>query len=350
MEKVAAMLLNRLEPTRFDPSLVCFDPRNGALDCVDKDRVPTHIIEKRNGVDPMLWLRLYRHFRRTKPAIIHTFNEGALIYAYPAAKAAGVGAVVHAEHGRLAQDEGALLRKMRVHMTRNSTCVVAVSDAICDVLRAEGVEAPKIVKIINGIDTDEFGSHVNRQKIRSKLGIEVDDWVAGTVGSLTPQKNHELLIRAVSNCPDVTAVIAGAGELDSQLQALADSLGVADRVRFIGRTDNVPEFLDALDVFVLPSRTEGTSLALLEAMASRLAVVATSVGGNPNVVEDGVTGILTPSEDVGALIKALAELKGDSEKRRAMGERGRERVKEHYDFEKTVKEYESLFLNAAGRP
>ena len=120
MEMLAANLLNRLDRSRFAGSLVCFDAQNGALDCIDKASIPSNVIDKRHGIDPLLVLKLYSHFRNTHPDIVHTFNDGALIYAFPAAKMAGVPILVHAEHGRLPVPEKWLFRKIRIAMARRA--------------------------------------------------------------------------------------------------------------------------------------------------------------------------------------------------------------------------------------
>jgi len=349
MEKVAAGLLNNLDQERFSGSLVCFSSDNGAIGHIDSPKVTAYVIEKRDGLDPILPIRLCHHFVKTRPDLVHTFNEGALIYAFLAAKVARVPALVHAEHGRLPVVEGALLRKVRIAMTRRADSVVVVSDVLSQVLREEGVADSRVSTVINGVDLTPFNGNKGRSVVRRSLGLAEDDWAVGAVGSLTPQKNHSMLIRAAAEVPGIKVLIAGSGPLEQSLNVLIRGLQVSDRVTCIGRLDDVPGFLGAMDMFALPSTTEGTSLALLEAMAASLPVVATDVGGNGQVVEDGQTGFLTPSNDTAALVKKLTICVNNRSASKVMGQNGRAKVVAKHDFSQTVVAYERVFERALGK-
>ena len=343
MEMLAANLLNRIDRSRFAGSLVCFDAQNGALDRIDKPSIPSSIIDKRDGIDPLLVPKLYSHFKNTRPDIVHTFNDGALIYAFPAAKMARVPVLVHAEHGRLPVPEKWLLRKIRLAMARRAQAVVVVSDALRELVSDEGVPEHKLVTLVNGVDLETFSGGHDRVELRQKWGLSDTDLVVGTVGSLTPQKNHKMLIEAAALIPYIKVLIAGGGRLESSLNQLIEENHLENRVRCIGRIDDVPSFLSLLDVFALPSTTEGTSLALLEAMAARLTVVATDVGGNAKVVENGKTGFLTPAGDVNAFADKLKACTSDRDRCVVMGRFGRSKVESDFNFAHTVKAYEQLF-------
>ncbi len=343
MERIAANLLCKLNPERFSGALVCLDSKNGALDIVGSANRKSYVFEKRPGIDLHLIWQLWRHFRLTRPDLVFSFNDGALLYAFPAAKLAGVQNVLHAEHGRLPGKETWLLRFARSVMMRLSQRVVAVSDEIGELLRNEKVPTERIFTISNGISLCEFESSNDSTMLRKRFGIHSPVLMVGTVGSLTAAKNHEFLIRGAEKLPNACFFIAGDGPLKGKLQELIKHLNLVDRVFLVGRITDVSSFLGALDVFVLPSLTEGTSLALLEAMAAGLPVVATDVGGNRAVVEDGVTGVLIPSGDIPALVNAVGQLDENIEKRREMGNLGRARVEERFDFSITVRAYETLF-------
>ena len=343
MEMLAANLLNRLDQSRFAGSLVCFDAQNGALDCIDKSSVPSIVIDKRHGIDPLLVLKLFSHFRKIRPDIVHTINDGALIYAFPAAKMAGVPILVHAEHGRLPVSEKWLLRKIRIAMTRRAQAIVVVSDSLRELVSDEGVPEHKLVTLVNGVDLETFSGGHDHVELRQKWGLLNTDLVVGAVGSLTPQKNHKMLIEAAARIPYIKVLIAGGGPLEDSLNQLIKEKHLEDRVRCIGRIDDVPAFLSVLDVFALPSTTEGTSLALLEAMAARLPVVATDVGGNGKVVENGKSGFLTPAGDVNAFADKLKVCTSDRDRRVAMGRFGRSKVESDFDLAHTVMAYEQLF-------
>ncbi len=343
MEMLAANLLNRLDRSRFAGSLVCFDAQNGALDCIDKPSIPSNVIDKRHGIDPLLVLKLFSHFRKIRPDIVHTFNDGALIYAFPAAKMAGVTILVHAEHGRLPVPEKWLFRKIRIAMARRAQAVVVVSDVLSELVSDEGVPNHKLVTLINGVDLETFSGRSDRVELRQKWSLSNTELVVGTVGSLTPQKNHKMLIEAAARIPYIKVLIAGGGPLEDSLNQLIKEKHLEDRVRCIGRIDDVPAFLSVLDVFALPSTTEGTSLALLEAMAARLPVVATDVGGNGKVVGNGKTGFLTPAGDVSAFADKLKVCTSDRDRRVAMGRFGRSKVESDFNLAHTVMAYEQLF-------
>ena len=347
MEKLAAEILSALNPQRFESSLVCFCASNAALELVADGVVNQYVVAKRPGVDWTQIGRLWRHFRAARPDIVHTFNEGALLYAYPAAKLAGVPCVVHAEHGRLELGERRLLQLARIGMARACDAVIVVSDALEEAVVREGVAASKVHRPRNGVDLKRFQVAGSKAVSRREWGLAAETPLVGTVGSLTPQKNHELLIEAAARLEAITVVIAGAGEREEALTALIAEKGLTARVRLVGPVSRIPEFMAALDVFALPSLTEGTSLALLEAMAAGLPAVATDVGGNAAAIRDGETGYLTPSGDVAEFAAKLAKLTADKALRASMGTAARQRAEQHFSFSKTIEEYESLFERVA---
>ena len=171
--------------------------------------------------------------------------------------------------------------------------------------------------------------------------------MVGTVGSLSETKNQEVLIRAAAMNSKIKVLIAGIGPLEEKLKKLIDSLSLQNRVFLVGQRTDIPQFLQALDVFTLPSKTEGTSLALLEAMAARLPVVATDVGGNSELVVHNKTGLLVPSDNVQELNDAISWTALNREKARKMGVDGRARVDQIYSFSKTAAIYSKVFLTSS---
>lgn len=348
MEMVAANILHRLDPRRYSVSLLCLNRENGVIPRLDRARVPVEVIEKQKGLDATLVPRLSWHFLRTRPDLIHTFNEGALIYGFPAARLARVPAVVHADHGRLPVRERPLLRAVRIRFTKMADHIVAVSEDLRRLMvEKEGVPEDKVTIVTNGVDLIPFDQEWDRASIRRDLGVTQKDWVVGTVGSLSPQKNQALLIRSAARVPNMKVLIAGAGRLEGHLETLIAELKLEDRVFCVGQQRDIPRFLSALDLFALPSITEGTSLALLEAMAARLPVLATDVGGNRAVLEN--TGLLVPSDDVDAMSDKLAWCRKHRAKCKALGLSGRARVEARYSLDRTVATYDEIFMRALGR-
>ena len=193
-----------------------------------------------------------------------------------------------------------------------------------------------------------------RLRIRESLGLASDVCVVGVVAHLVPVKGHPLLIRAVAQVPGVCLWIAGARhdeEYSRSLEALAVELGVADRIHFLGGISDVPALLAELDIFVLSSlsKGEGCPIALLEAMSSGVACIATDVSGCDDVITDGIDGLLIPPENVDALADALKKLNQFPEMRQRLASAGRARIESHYTMQNEVSGYDSLYRSALGK-
>jgi glycosyltransferase involved in cell wall biosynthesis len=171
----------------------------------------------------------------------------------------------------------------------------------------------------------------------------VEGPIVGTVGRLAPEKGQDVLIRSLPQVPDLTAVLVGEGPARERLERLAAELGVSDRVLMPGFVPDSRTWMAMYDVFAMPSREEGMPLALIEAMLASRPVVATAIGGMPDVVVDGETGLVVPPEDPDALAEALRGLFADDERRATMGSRARTRAKEEFSFSQMVRGYESLY-------
>jgi glycosyltransferase involved in cell wall biosynthesis len=226
--------------------------------------------------------------------------------------------------------------------------------AVCELARqAEieraGVAFEHVVTIYNGVDVTQFpvASVQATAQARRAIGMPFKVPLVGSVGRLHPQKGFSDLLTAFvqvrQRIPSAQLFVAGDGELREGLEAQARSLGMAEAVTFTGVRADVPKILAALDLFVLPSLWEGMPNAVLEAMAAGLPVVATAVGGTPEVVMDGVTGLLVPPQDPSALAQAIERLLRDPDLRRTMGRAGRRRVEQHFDVRETVRQVEDLY-------
>jgi glycosyltransferase involved in cell wall biosynthesis len=272
------------------------------------------------GLDFSLPGRLADVFRSNRVTVVHAHNPQALIYAAPAGRAAGA-AVVYTCHGQNSLAAG------RVWLTRLASLVVdayvAVSPRIAARARTNH-ECPeaKLLVIDNGVDLSAFRPDMSaRREVRAELGLPEQAWVVGTVGRLVADKHPELLLRAALPLlgPGARLVFVGDGPLAPTLRALAAGHPASRWVNFLGARQDVPRLLAALDVFALSSRTEGLPLALLEAMSVGLPIVATAVGGVPDVVRDGFSARLIPSEDEAALREALDQLRNDPTAAAEMG-------------------------------
>lgn len=230
--------------------------------------------------------------------------------------------------------------------------MVAVSEDIARGLcQAVGIRPNRIRIIYNGIETDLF--HPNqktREQIRRELQVTDEQSVIGTIGNLYPVKGHTYLVRAAAAVtqvfPESVFIIAGRGQLLEGLQTEARELGVEKHIRFLGFREDVPALLQAMDIFVLPSLSEGLPLSALEAMASGKPVVATRVGGVPEVVVDGETGFLVAPEDADDLAEKLVCLLKAPCLLQQLGAKGHEMVKERFSLDRMVKNYEELYQKA----
>jgi glycosyltransferase involved in cell wall biosynthesis len=296
------------------------------------------------GVDPMLVLRIARWLRQHGVQLVHTHNRMALIYGAPAARLARA-AIVHTKHGYNPRGGTRLFAGKLA--ARFVDAFVAVSDETAEFARKRReVDERRLVVIPNGIELGRFHPEPTaRVRIRGELGIPDDAWVIGTVGRIATEKNHALLVRAMSPLlgPTIRLVIAGDGPLLPELRALTASLGSATYVHLLGVRRDVPDILNALDVFAMSSNIEGLPLVLLEAMATGLPVVSTRTGGIPNVVVEGDTGFLVPVGDEAALRARVAALHAAPATSRACGDRARADAVTRFSAERMQRDYLELY-------
>ncbi len=314
--------------------------------------VGVRCLGKRPGIDARAILRLARELRRLRPTVVHSRNWGALD-AVLAARLARVPVVIHGEHGREASDLLGLdprRNRLRRLAARLVDRFVTVSfDLRRWLIETVRIPAARVVTIHNGVDTERFGDE-GREAGRAALGLAPDRLVVGAVGRLDPVKDHAGLLAAFALVAEASAmlVIVGEGPCRSPLETRVRALGLGERVRLLGERGDVALLLRGLDVFVLPSLGEGISNTLLEAMATGLPVVATRVGGNPELVEDGVNGRLVPPADPGALAGALAEYLADPALRALHGKTSRQLAVERFGLDRMAARYRKLYRGLAG--
>jgi glycosyltransferase involved in cell wall biosynthesis len=289
--------------------------------------------------------------------VVHAHQYTPFFYSALARIAlAGSFRLILTEHGRNYPDVVRPLRKAvnRLVLDRLANAVNGCCQFSADGLtKADGFAAGRIEIIENGIDLARYAPVHDRAALRRELGLDPARRYVATIARFHPIKDHATLVRgfagAAATRPDVDLLLAGDGPLRSDLERLAAELGMADRVRFLGIRSDVPAVLQASDLFAMTSLSEAASLTLLEAMASRLAVVVTNVGGNPEIVRDGVEGLLVPRGDAAATTTALGQLLDDPARSTAMGSAGRTRVEERYHLQRTIDAYFALYQRLIGR-
>ncbi len=302
------------------------------------------------------WRRVLQQLR---PAVVHTRNLAALEM-QPAAWAAGVRARIHGEHGRDADDPYGTSRKhilMRRVFKPFVQHWVALGQELATYTRQRiGVPDRRLHTVYNGVDTERFAPAQRRQPLAGCPFSDPALWLVGTVGRMQPVKAQPALVQgfigALRQQPALRErlrlVLVGGGPLQAECHALLQAAGMADLAWLPGERSDVPDVMRSLDCFVLPSLAEGISNTILEAMAASLPVLATRVGVNAELVQEGVTGRLVPPGDADALAAGLQILAADPAAAAAMGRAGRQRVEQRFSLQSMVAGYERVYQQALG--
>lgn len=304
----------------------------------------------------VLWIypQLLRLFRQLRPAVVHTRNLAALEAQVPA-WLAGVPARIHGEHGRDVGDFDGTNKKYQWIRRIYSPFVkhyIALSRDLADYLtHPVGISSKRVTQIYNGVDAQRFHPVEQRQAITGSPFNAPDYWIVGTVGRMQTVKDQTNLakafVQAIQLAPELRhrlrLIMVGDGPLRAESQAILDAASVADLAWLPGERRDIPEIMRGLDCFVLPSIAEGVSNTILEAMATGLPVIATAVGGNTELVDDGQNGLWVPASDPASLAAALVALGRDTERARAMGRCGRQQVEQHYSMGAMVRKYQALY-------
>jgi glycosyltransferase involved in cell wall biosynthesis len=325
------MLIEGLDRSLWEPALLLDDDPGSAPLAerarelgVSVRRLPPMPLGLSGGVRAA---KLARRLRAERPAVFHATLSWPLAakWALAAAVAARVPTVATVQlipEFELERSSAWQLRALAAGVDR----YVAVSGDVAGELVARfRYPAAKVEVVYNAVQLERF-ERPAPAGLRQQLDLGRGLPVVLTCARLDEQKGHEVLLRAAAQLPDVAFVLAGEGPERARLEALAAELGIADRVLFLGYRSDIPQLLAACDVFALPSLYEGSSLAVLEAMAARRAVVSSAIGGTDELIDDGADGVLVPPGEVAPLAAALRRLLGDAELRERLGHRARERV------------------------
>lgn len=357
LENGVVNIINRMRSDAFRHAVVALT-RCAPAFCARVTRADVDFIslEKPPGHGIKLYPKLFRLFAEMRPAIVHTRNLAALEAVVPA-RAAGVPVRIHGEHGWDVSDPHGVRRKYRMlrrlYRPFVSHYIALSGDLERYLAQGVGVPANRLSRICNGVDLRRF-QH-GRDGGVPLAGCPFDAprglIVVGTVGRLQAVKDQLNLVRAfarlaASRRPEfdgLRLMIAGDGPMRTAVESAIVEGGIGDRVWLAGERSDVPDVMRALDLFVLPSKAEGISNTILEAMASGLPVVATDVGGNAELVAQGRTGMLVPAADDAALADAIASYALDPALRQMHGNAGRERVEREFSLDGMVERYRALY-------
>jgi len=344
-------LLKELPQKEFTPFIYCLDAIGKLGEEYRKKGVTVICANRVGGFDKSLLKKIKGCIKKNKIDVIHAQQYTAYFYSllaslpvYPRPK------MLFTEHGRhfpeIYKWKRALANQVLHHFTH---CIVAVSEAVKESLvKYEKLPAKKIRIILNGIKIPDKVSHQKRKNI----GLSEDDLVVGTVSRLVEAKNHQMLIRCfsevVSKVPNAKLVIVGDGEYKSELEKMVFSHKLQDSVIFTGMRSNAKDLMPLFDVLSLVSFYEGTSMTLLEGMASEVPLVASDVPGNTFLVNDGVNGFLVPIDEDKMLAERLVKLLLDEKLRKKMGKAGKKNLKKRFDRRRMAKEYKTIYKKLTG--
>lgn len=347
LENGVVNLLNRLPRERYRQAVVCLAGYGAEFrERIERSDVEVVSIGKQPGKDPRMYARVWRAFRRLRPAIVHTRNLGTVDLQW-VAWAAGARHRVHGEHGWEAADpQGRDPRTLRIRRACRPVIerYVPMSRDLARWLADDvGVAPSRIRQLYNGVDTLRFAPPATGMRDDSTVTV-------GTVGRLDPVKNQGRLLEAVAalgrrdpRYSQVRVLVVGAGPQDANLRARAEELGLGGRIEFTGASSDTAPLFRRMHVFALPSLNEGISNTILEAMATGLPVVAGRVGGNPELVQEGVTGSLYDPTLPDALERALEPYLAQPSLRGLHGVAGRERAVQHFGLDGMIQRYLDLY-------
>ena len=350
MEKLLADLVRRIDHGRFESHVVTLEYL-GRFSREMEGSAELHLCPPMSRASMLRPAGLARCLTAIRPDVVHT-HSGVWYKASRAGRMAGARAVVHTEHGKQAGDW--LSRVLDRRAARRTTAVVAVSRALGQYLSGRLQMPLEAIHVIpNGVDATRFMPRPPSGTLRDQLGLRPEQAIIGSIGRLEPVKGYDVVIRAFAALPrradevQPVLVIAGEGSARAELEHLAASLGISDRVFLLGWRDDPEDLLAHFRCFVLGSWSEGTSVSLLEAMASGVAPAVTAVGGNPAVLGEELSAQAVVPGDPNALSLAVARLL-DADVASGVGATARRRVQTVYGLDAMVGAYETLYRTVLG--
>jgi len=365
-ERQVLNLARGLDPSRFDVHFACLKRWGDCLEDIEATRRPLaeYRIDRLYGGNTLRQqLRFARDLRRRRMEVVHTYGFYTNVFGIPAARLAGVPAIVASIRDTGDHLTAAQRRVQRV-ACRLADHILVNADAIKQRLVEDGYNPDRITIIGNGIMLSRFRPGDGEGRLRRELRLSPGTALVAVFARLSRLKGIEYFLEAAASVaarfPEARFAIVGEsrvvqegvvieGDYRRELEAHAARLGLGERVVFTGFRRDAPELMSEVTVSVLPSLSEGLSNAVLESMAAGVPVVATAVGGNPEAVQHGVSGLLVPPRDAAALARAICALLEDRELAARMGEAGRQRVVERFSHERMVRDTEHFYLALLAR-
>lgn len=310
-----------------------------------ENRISARVLRNRHLIDPGVVFQLRRMLRKNDVSIVLSHGYTSNFYALAATAFSRVRrvAVCHPWAESAYSARARFYEKLDLSWLRFFDNVVAVSQNVREKILKNNVLAEKVSLIANGLDISRFNTVIDREGARESLAIPRDSLVIGAVGRLSIEKGHRFLIEAakplVKDYPELQVIFVGDGPLKSELVQLSRRLGIEANVRFLGKVHNIPLILSLMDLFVLPSLSEGLPMALLEAMAAKVPVIASNVGDIPHVIRDREEGLLVAPKNVEQLKDAISASLSDTAKRKQFASRAFEKVNGEYSMQIMAEKY-----------
>ncbi len=348
-EKALVDLALRLDRSHYNISVCATRSAGNYQPLLDAAGVHTFILGRTSRWEIYKMLRLIRLFRQQPVHILHTHLFGSNTWGRVLGKLAGVPVIIAHEHWSTKSRQEAWVDRLLSRLS--DRILVPSQESKRIVMRTDHIPANRVNVIYNGVDVSQFAPRDDSGAARRELGVPPGATLIGYVGRLSPEKGgQDILIRAVSRVrqtnPNVRLVVVGDGPLRPGLEKLAATLD--EPVIFTGLRADVARLLAAMDIFVLPSLHEALPIAALEAMSTRLPVIATSVGGNPEVVQEGVTGLLVPPGDEIALYKAIMKLLSEPTLASSIAVAAQAHVNANFTLDQMARRVEALYDELAG--
>jgi glycosyltransferase involved in cell wall biosynthesis len=347
-QQVIRQLVENMDQAEIHSEIVCIDGKLGELgEILQEQGIPFHILKRQLGFDTSLVRKLFDLIKTNHYDVVHCHQYTPYIYGLLTSLFTGA-KVIFTEHGRFYPDYGTWKRKLiNPVFSLFTSKLTAISEATKDALvQYESFERSKIEVIYNGI-ADMSQIEVDESELKNEFGIPEAIFLFGTVSRLQPIKNQQMMINAFKQVHDqeknTHLLIVGDGEVRGQLEKLVIDLSLSDCVTFTGFQNDPYRFHKIIDVFLLPSFSEGASMTLLEAMSFSKPCIVTNVGGSPELIVNTLNGIVIPSDDTEALVSACNKLYEDSELKNDMGMKGRKRFDDSFNVTLMVQRYMALY-------
>lgn len=339
-------LVKNIDRAKYDSQIVLFNA-TFPLDKLKAQDLHIISLNKKPGNDWRIPFKIKSICQQNRINIVHTHSWGTLIEGVLGAKMAGVPVLIHSEYGSFPTKWQ--YRQFQKRFWSLTNRLVAVSDNLKKRM-VKSIHFPphRIRVILNGVNENNFYPSPDlRNQFRQEFGFSGQDFIIGTIGRFHEVKNHKMLLRAaaelIRNGHDLQVVLVSKGQKEQELRDLSVSLGIADRVYFLGLRLDINRILNGLDIFVLTSFSEGCSTVLIEAMFSGKAIIATKVGGNPELITDQHTGLLVTSNHHKQLAQKILFLKNNREIRNNLGKNARRVAFEKFRLNNMVKAYEDIY-------